>query len=241
KTLTGAFFHDGSYSSFRGRRHGAPLDPMTPTHRFLGYAQNHDQIGNRALGDRLAASLSPGLQACAAALVLLSPFTPMLFMGEEWGAGTPWRYFTDHTDDRLAQAVREGRRAEFAAHGWQGEEVPDPQSPQTRKRSCLDWTEPERDPHKTLLAWHQDLIALRRAHPDLAHTSLGAARVTYDEDTRWLALSSGPLNVAVNLDRERTAAIPLPTHLEVLATWDTALQHAEGMLLLPPESAAVLR
>ncbi|THA23892.1 malto-oligosyltrehalose trehalohydrolase [Streptomyces sp. RKND-216] len=240
KTLTGGFFHDGSYSSFRGRRHGAPLDPMTPTHRLVGFAQNHDQVGNRAAGDRLAASLSPGLLACAAALVLLSPFTPMLFMGEEWGARTPWLYFTDHTDPDLARAVREGRRAEFAAHGWDGD-VADPQAPQTRERSCLDWSEPERDPHAALLAWHQDLIALRRAHPGLAHTSLGAARVTYDEDTRWLALSSGPLSIAVNLHPGETAAVPLPAHLEVLATWSTASQHEDGMLLLPPESAAVLR
>jgi maltooligosyltrehalose trehalohydrolase len=240
KTLTEAFFHDGSYSAFRGRRHGAPVDPMTPAHRFLAYAQNHDQIGNRALGDRLTASLSPGLLACAAALVLLSPFTPMLFMGEEWGARTPWRYFTDHPDTRLAQAVRDGRRAEFAAQGRQGD-VPDPQAPQTRESSCLDWAEPGRHPHAALLAWHQDLIALRHAHPDLPHTSLGAARVTYDEDTCWLALASGPLNVAVNLNRVRTAAIPLPADLEVLATWDTAARHTEGLLMLPPESAAVLR
>ncbi len=240
KALTGAFFHDGTYSSFRGRRHGAPVDAMTPTHRFVCFAQNHDQIGNRALGDRLADSLSPGLQACAAALVLLSPFTPMLFMGEEWGARTPWQYFTDHTDAELARSVREGRRAEFTAHGWPGD-VPDPQAPQTRERSCLDRSEQEADPHAALLAWHQDLIALRRAHPELAHTSLGASRVTYDEDTRWLALSTGPLHVAVNLDPENTAAIPLPAHLQVLATWDAASQHADGMLLLPPESAAVLR
>ena len=240
KTLTGVFFHDGSYSSFRGRRHGAPVDPMTPTHRFLGYAQNHDQVGNRAGGDRLASSLSPGLLACAAALSLLSPFTPMLFMGEEWGARTPWQYFTDHSDPELAQAVRDGRRAEFAAHGRR-DDVADPQSPQTRQRSCLDWTEPEKDPHASLLAWYRNLVALRRAHPELGRTSVGAARVIYDEDTRWLALSSGPLTVAVNLHAQETAAIPLPAHREVLATWDAAVQHADGILLLPPESAAVLR
>ncbi|MFR9673202.1 malto-oligosyltrehalose trehalohydrolase [Streptomyces sp. TR06-5] len=240
KALTSAFFHDGTFSSFRGRRHGAPPDPLTPAHRFLGYAQNHDQIGNRAAGDRLSASLSPGLLACTAALVLLSPFTPMLFMGEEWGAGTPWRFFTDHTDADLARAVRDGRRREFAAHGRQ-EPAPDPQARRTRDVSCLDWSEAERHPHTALLAWHQDLVALRRAHPDLAQAPLGAARVTYDEETRWLALSNGPLTVAVNLDRGRTAAIPLPAPLEVLAAWDTATEHCDGMLMLPPQSAAVLR
>ncbi|WP_107644948.1 malto-oligosyltrehalose trehalohydrolase, partial [Streptomyces sp. Ru87] len=171
KTLTGGFFHDGSYSSFRGRAHGRPLDPhTTPAHRLLAYAQTHDQIGNRALGDRLSAALSPGLLACAAALVLTSPCTPMLFMGEEWGARTPWQYFTDHPDPELAEAVRRGRRREFAAHGWAEEDIPDPQDPATRERSCLDWTEPERAPYSRLLDWHRRLIALRRRGPG------GAAR-----------------------------------------------------------------
>ncbi|MEV5906648.1 malto-oligosyltrehalose trehalohydrolase, partial [Streptomyces sp. NPDC052127] len=135
KTLTGGFFHDGTYSGFRGRHHGRPLDrTRLPAHRLLGYTQTHDQIGNRAQGDRLSASLSPGLLACAAALTLTAPFTPMLFMGEEWAAGTPWQYFTDHTDPELAEAVRRGRRREFAAHGWAEEDVPDPQDPATRER-----------------------------------------------------------------------------------------------------------
>ncbi len=111
KTLTGGYFHDGTYSSFRGRLHGRPLDRVrVAAHRLVGFTQTHDQIGNRAQGDRLSASLSPGLLACAAALMLTGPFTPMLFMGEEWAAGTPWQFFTDHTDPDLAEAVRQGRR-----------------------------------------------------------------------------------------------------------------------------------
>jgi maltooligosyltrehalose trehalohydrolase len=136
KTLTGGYFHDGTYSSFRGRSHGRPLDrTRAAAHRLLGYSQTHDQVGNRAQGDRLAASLSPGLVACAAALVLTAPFTPMLFMGEEWAASTPWQFFTDHTDPELAEAVRRGRRREFAEHGWAEEDVPDPQDPATRPSS----------------------------------------------------------------------------------------------------------
>ncbi|WP_425581621.1 malto-oligosyltrehalose trehalohydrolase, partial [Streptomyces stramineus] len=205
KTLTGGFFHDGTHSAFRGRRHGRPLDRRTtPAHRLLGYAQTHDQVGNRALGDRLSAHLSPGALACAAALVLCAPFTPMLFMGEEWGARTPWQYFTDHPDPELAEAVRTGRRREFAAHGWAAEEIPDPQDPATRERSCLDWTEPERAPHRALLAWYRRLVALRRAEPDLTDPDLMA--VTADVGPGPAAvLRRGALRVAVNPGGEAAA------------------------------------
>ncbi|MBK3588889.1 malto-oligosyltrehalose trehalohydrolase, partial [Streptomyces sp. MBT57] len=209
KTVTSAFFHNGTWSSFRGRTHGRPVDvTRSPAHRFVGYAQTHDQIGNRALGDRLAASLSPGLQACAATLVLTGPFTPMLFMGEEWGARTPWQFFTDHTDPELAEAVRNGRRREFGAHGWAEEEIPDPQDPATRDRSCLDWSEPEREPHARLLDWYRRLIALRRTLPALHDPDLAAVKTAFDEDARWIAYRRGDLRIAVNLADE-PAAIPL--------------------------------
>lgn len=208
KTLTSGFFHDGTYSSFRGRSHGRPLDrTRVSAHRLLGYAQTHDQIGNRAQGDRLSASLSPGLLACAAALTLTGPFTPMLFMGEEWAAGTPWQFFTDHTDPELADAVRRGRRREFAAHGWAEEDVPDPQDPATRDRSCLDWSEPEEALHARVLAWYRDLITLRRRQADLSDPDLAAVKIAYDEEARWLALRRGDVRVAVNLSKE-TAEIP---------------------------------
>ena len=132
KTLTKVFFHDGAWSSFRGRTHGRQVDVFrVPAHRFLGYLQNHDQIGNRATGDRISATVSSGLVKVGAGLVLTAPYTPMLFMGEEWGAGTPWQYFTDHTDPALASAVADGRRAEFAAHGWGTTDIPDPQDEAT--------------------------------------------------------------------------------------------------------------
>ncbi|MFI6645038.1 malto-oligosyltrehalose trehalohydrolase [Streptomyces sp. NPDC050504] len=240
KTLTRAFFHDGTYSSFRGRVHGRPVDrTRTPAHRFVGYAQTHDQIGNRATGDRLSQSLSPGLLACAAALVLTSPFTPMLFMGEEWGARTPWQFFTDHQDPELAAAVREGRRREFTSHGWAAADVPDPQDPATRDRSCLDWTEPARAPHAGLLAWHRELIALRRAQPDLSDPDLAALRVAYDEEARWIAYRRGDLRIAVNLAAE-PARIALGAG-RVVASWQrVAAPDEDGTLCLPPESCAIL-
>ncbi|MFJ4613295.1 malto-oligosyltrehalose trehalohydrolase [Streptomyces griseus] len=247
KTVTSAFFHNGTWSSFRGRSHGRPVDvSRTPAHRFLGYAQTHDQIGNRALGDRLASSLSPGLQACAAALVLTGPFTPMLFMGEEWGARTPWQFFTDHTDPELAEAVRNGRRREFGAHGWAEEEIPDPQDPATRDRSCLDWSEPEREPHARLLAWYRELIALRRMLPDLHDPDLASVKTAFDEDARWFAYRRGDLRVVVNL-AGGPAAIPLGLGRHrrsggrVLAAWEPVeAPGADGVLRLPPESCVVL-
>ncbi|MFM9608860.1 malto-oligosyltrehalose trehalohydrolase [Streptomyces niveiscabiei] len=242
KTLTDGFFHDGTYSSFRGRRHGRPLDrSRTAAHRLLGYSQTHDQIGNRAQGDRLSASLSPGLLACAAALTLTGPFTPMLFMGEEWAASTPWQFFTDHTDPDLAEAVRRGRRREFAAHGWAEEDVPDPQSPATRDRSCLDWAEAEREPHARVLAWYRALIALRHAHPDLTDPDLADLRVAYDEGARWLAFRRGDLRVAVNLSAT-PADVPLgPRPARVLAAWQPVEPPgADGVLRMPGEACAVL-
>ncbi|MFE3165627.1 malto-oligosyltrehalose trehalohydrolase [Streptomyces sp. NPDC059224] len=242
KTLTGGYFHDGTYSSFRGRHHGRPLDrARVAGHRLLGYTQTHDQVGNRAQGDRLSATLSPGLLACAATLTLTAPFTPMLFMGEEWAAGTPWQFFTDHTDPELAEAVRRGRRREFAAHGWAEEDVPDPQDPATRDRSCLDWAEPERDPHARVLAWYRRLIALRHERPDLTAPDLADTKVAYDEEARWLAFRRGDVRVAVNLGRE-PAAIPLGTaRVEVLAAWDTVTApDGYGLLRVPGESCVVL-
>ncbi|MGW5253286.1 malto-oligosyltrehalose trehalohydrolase [Streptomyces sp. NPDC004012] len=242
KTLTGGFFHDGIYSTFRGRRHGRPLDrSRLSAHRLLGYSQTHDQIGNRALGDRLSASLSPGLLACAAALVLTAPFTPMLFMGEEWAAGTPWQFFTDHTDPELAEAVRQGRRREFAAHGWVEEDVPDPQDPATRDRSCLDWSEPASEPHARVLAWYRELIALRHAQPDLMDPDLEGVKVAYDEDARWFAFRRGDVRVAVNLAEEPARIhLGLP-HARVLAAWEPVQPpDEEGVLHLPGESCVVL-
>ncbi|MFD7923062.1 malto-oligosyltrehalose trehalohydrolase [Streptomyces sp. NPDC059740] len=259
-TLTRGFFHAGTYSSFRGRHHGAPLDPATtPAHRLLAYAQTHDQIGNRALGDRLAAGVSPGLLACAAALVLCSPYTPMLFMGEEWGARTPWQFFTDHTDPELAEAVRTGRRREFASHGWQAADIPDPQDAATRDRSCLDWSERKAAPHAALLSWYRALLALRRTEPDLTDPDLRSAQVTWDEDARWLCLRRGRLRVAVNLHRERVAQVALDAaDVTVLAAWPGPESYRadgrgpgagplpevtgeRGLLRLPGESAVVVR
>ena len=203
KTYTKVFFHDGIWSSFRGRTHGRQVDVFRiPAHRFLGYLQDHDQIGNRAIGDRIAATLPPDLVKVGAGLVLTAPYTPMLFMGEAWGADTPWQYFTDHIDPGLAKAVAEGRKAEFAAHGWDAADVPDPQDEATFQRSKLDWTQLDREPYLGLLAWYRELIALRRARPELTDPRLDRVTADFDEEARWIMVRRGGLRIAANLGPE---------------------------------------
>jgi maltooligosyltrehalose trehalohydrolase len=238
--LRRAFLHEGTWSSFRQRNHGAPVDPRrVPGHRFLAYLQNHDQVGNRATGDRLSETVSPGLLACGAALVLCSPFTPMIFMGEEWGARTPWRFFSRFPDPALRDAVREGRRSEFAEHGWGEAEVPDPNAEQTFRDSKLDWSEPAKEPHATLLAAYRELIALRKAWPELSDPWLDAVELDVDEDGRTLVLHRGGLRLVVNLgSAPATLALDAPVARILLASEPA---QAEGATLsLDPESFAVV-
>src|SRR5207249_8497359 len=141
---------------YRGRRHGRPATGLSG-HQLLGCLQNHDQVGNRARGERIGHLVTPGRLRVGAALALTSPFVPMLFQGEEWGASTPFQYFTDHVDPELGRLVSQGRRREFSAFGWKPEDVPDPQDPATFERSILDWAELDTHPHAGLLDWHKAL------------------------------------------------------------------------------------
>lgn len=166
------FLHDGRYSSFRGRTHGRPIDfSSTDPWRLVVALQTHDQIGNRAQGDRLAQQVGVDAMAGAAALLLSLPYTPMLFMGQEWGASTPWQFFTSFPDPELGRAVTEGRAAEFKTHGWKGAEVPDPQDVATFMRSKLNWDEADEGDHRRLVDWYRGLLRLRRENPDLASAS----------------------------------------------------------------------
>ncbi|HEY7430089.1 MAG TPA: malto-oligosyltrehalose trehalohydrolase [Streptosporangiaceae bacterium] len=241
KTLTKVFFHDGIWSPFRGRTHGRQVDVFrVPAHRFLGYLQDHDQIGNRATGDRISARLTPELVKVAAGLVLTAPYTPMLFMGEEWAAGTPWQYFTDHTDPGLAKAVAEGRRAEFAAHGWGPADIPDPQDEATFRRSKLDWSEPERTPHAAVLAWYRELIALRRARRELTDPRLGRIGVEFDEGARWLAVRRGRLRIVANLG-PGPQQVPLDRPaVTVLAASGPGVAAGPGTVTVPATTLAVI-
>ncbi|HSD52173.1 MAG TPA: malto-oligosyltrehalose trehalohydrolase [Candidatus Methylomirabilis sp.] len=165
KAYTDGFVFDGQYSKFRGRPHGTPSRDLPPE-RFVVCAQNHDQVGNRAQGDRLSSLVDLETRKLAASAVLLSPYVPLLFMGEEYGEQAPFLYFTDFEDPALREAVTQGRRKEFAAFGWIGE-IPDPQDPATFVRSKLNWALQSQEPHRWLWDYYQTLLALRRQHPFL--------------------------------------------------------------------------
>jgi malto-oligosyltrehalose trehalohydrolase len=241
KTYTKVFFHDGIWSTFRGRTHGRQVDVFrVPAHRFLGYLQDHDQIGNRATGDRIAATLPPDLVRVGAGLVLTSPFTPMLFMGEEWGADTPWQYFTDHIDPGLAKAVAEGRKAEFAEHGWAAADVPDPQDEATFLRSKLDWAQLDREPYLRILAWYRELIALRRARPELTDPRLDRVSADFDEGARWIMVRRGRLRIAANLGREPVQLALGQTGTGVLAASSPGVAIQQDTVTLPAAAFAVI-
>ena len=217
QTLKGGYFHAGTYSSFRHRRHGRPLDTKTiPATRLLAYTLTHDQVGNRAIGDRPSQTLTFGQLAVKAALALGSPYTAMLFMGEEWGSSSPFQFFSSHPEPELARATAEGRKREFAEHGWDADEIPDPQDPQTFLRSKLNWAEVNTGEHERLRRVYQQLIALRSTEPDLADPWLDHLRVDYDEEQRWVVLGRGSLSIACNLGTE---AVDVPVTGEVVLAW----------------------
>lgn len=226
QTLQNGFFHAGTYSSFRGRRHGRPLDTSTiPATRLLAYTTDHDQIGNRAIGDRPSQNLTFGQLAVKAALVLTSPYTAMLFMGEEWGASTPFQFFTSHPEPELARATADGRRAEFASHGWDTEEIPDPQDPATFTRSKLRWDESTTGEHQRLRRLYQSLIALRHTEADLADPWLQHLSIEYSEEQRWIILRRGAFTVACNLGAR---PVRVPTRGKTVLAWGDPTSDGEG-------------
>ncbi|HEX5431391.1 MAG TPA: malto-oligosyltrehalose trehalohydrolase [Bryobacteraceae bacterium] len=238
KALENAYVYDGRDSIYRKRKHGRKPRGLSGS-RFLGYLQNHDQVGNRARGERSSQLMSRGRLKMAAALVLCSPFVPMLFQGEEFGATAPFQYFTNHPDPDLGRAVSEGRRREFAAAGCDPENIPDPQDPDTFLRSKINWAEIEQEPHRELLEWHCQLIALRRAIPALTDGRLDRVQVRFCESGRWLAMQRGPVVLACNLGKERQA-VPVPfTGALILASAAESVA-AGSALELPPDSVAIL-
>jgi maltooligosyltrehalose trehalohydrolase len=240
KALRQAFVYDGRYSAYRRRRHGRPPRGLDGD-RFLGYLQNHDQVGNRARGDRIAQLVSPGRQRIGAALVLTAPFVPMLFQGEEWGASTPFFYFTDHAEPGLAKAVREGRRKEFAAFGWKADDVPDPQEPKTFKASVLDWTELAKSPHVELLKWHTQLLQFRRREPALTRPHLDAVNVRHDETAGWISIERGKITVVCNFsEREATVPVRAGEH-RVILEFPGGSRLSTSEVNVPPESILLMK
>ena len=254
KVLTGAFFHDGTHSSFRGRSHGKPVDTeSTPGYRFVACLQNHDQVGNRAAGDRLPQITPPGLLKVGATLLLTSPFTPMLWMGEEWAASTPWPFFTSHPEPELAEATAAGRIEEFAEHGWDAEAVVNPQDPASFTGAKLRWSEREEGHHRDMLALYRELLRLRREHPDLADSRLDQVKVDFDEAAQWIIVHRGAFDVLANLANHaqtlpsRSGEVLLSTDPGLLAPDPGLLAGLAGMpdealqIHLPARSAAIIR
>ncbi len=204
--LTNVFAMDGQYSSFRQRTFGRPVSNLTYDH-FVGFVQNHDQVGNRACGERIGHLVDTDSLKIAAAALIAGPFIPMLFQGEEWNASSPFQYFTSFDNPDLAEAVRKGRRAEFA-HFHNSAEVPDPQAVETFRRSKLKWEELDQESHRTMLNWYKALIHLRRANRDFSDPRRENMAVTYNEDARWLVMRRGQSLVAFNFSRE-SRTVPL--------------------------------
>ena len=175
------------YSAFRGCTYGRPARHL-PGDRFVAFSQNHDQVGNRLRGDRLSTLLPPEAQRLVASVLLLSPFVPLLFMGEEYGEPAPFPYFTSHTDPELAKAVREGRKREFAGFAWEGD-PPDPQAESTFHSARLQRHLRGEQPHRGLLALHRELLRLRREHPALESLVADDVDTFRDDEHRLLMVS----------------------------------------------------
>ncbi len=237
KALREAFVYDGRYSACRDRIHGRPVRGL-PGWRFLGYSQNHDQVGNRAKGERLGHLVNSGRAKIAAAIEMTAPFVPMIFQGEEWAASAPFQYFTSH-EEELGKLVSEGRKKEFAAFGWDPSEVPDPQAPATWQRSTLNWAERDQAEHAEMLTWYRDLIVLRKGTPELTNGDMDAVRVRFSEQEKWLAMERSPVTVVFSLARQPIEVEVRPGSRLALRS-QTGVRLLDGKVLLPSDSVAVL-
>jgi maltooligosyltrehalose trehalohydrolase len=237
KALREAFVYDGRYSAYRDRVHGRPVRGL-PGWRFLGYSQNHDQVGNRAKGERLEHLAGLKRAKIAAAMELTAPFVPMIFQGEEWAETAPFQFFTDH-DAELGRLVSEGRKQEFAAFGWDPAEVPDPQARATWERSKLNWGERQEGSHAEMVEWYRKLIALRKATPALMDGDLSSVQVRFSDPERWLMMERGMVTVAFSLAEKRVELeVPAGSALKLASSESVRLR--EGKLKLPPDTVAVV-
>ncbi|HVA69354.1 MAG TPA: malto-oligosyltrehalose trehalohydrolase [Candidatus Binataceae bacterium] len=239
--ITAVFVYDGRFSPYRRRIHGRPVRRLSGD-RFVCCMQNHDQIGNRAKGDRLGHIIDEDLLKIAAALMLTAPFVPMLFQGEEWNASSRFPYFTDHSDPNLAEAIREGRRREFAGLVKDPSVIPDPQSPETFASARLDWSEAEREPHRAILEWYRALIRLRRSIADLSDGRLNRTLVRFVESARWFAVRRGDSLVVCNLaEQPRSVPVDLPSgNPRIRLASKDGIRIGANAIEMPPRAVAIL-
>lgn len=239
KALQRTFVYDGIYSHYRNRMHGRAVGNLSQ-HRFLGFIQNHDQVGNSAVGARIGQTVGADRAKIAAAMVLLGPFVPMIFEGEEWNAATPFQYFADHKDKELARQVSEGRKREFMAFGWDPATIPDPESRDTFLRSKLNWDELQEPAHADMRTWYRKLIELRLSMPCLNNGEPGNTSVTYDEEEKWIRMTRGAIVVACNLHAD-PQSVPINSSAKLMFASREGVGVEKDRLILPPDSVAILR
>jgi maltooligosyltrehalose trehalohydrolase len=238
KAMEQTFVYDGIFSPHRNRIHGRTARNLSQ-HRFLGFIQNHDQVGNRGVGDRISQCAGTDRAKIAAALVMLGPFIPMLFQGEEWASNSPFLYFADHQDRELARQVSEGRRREFQAFPWDPATIPDPESRETFEHSKLNWDELAEPARAAMLNWYRELINLRRSSESLNNGEPGNTRVSYSEEQRWLCVTRGSILIACNLaSNSRSFSVKPGARLLLASTANIIVE--DGGITLPPDSVGVL-
>jgi maltooligosyltrehalose trehalohydrolase len=238
KALTSVFVYDGIYSRYRRHIHGRPAFGLS-AHHFICFIQNHDQVGNRATGDRLEHIIGMERAKVATAILLMSPFIPLLFQGEEFAASSPFQYFADHEDPEMANAVREGRQREFAAFGWNPDEIPNPEEAETFERSKLKWDEIHEGVHAEMLEWFHQLLHLRRHTPSLNDGDLSHIKVQFDEKKRWLTMDRGLVRVMCNLGGE-AVELENPGKFSLTLSSRADIEVNGEKVLLPPDSVAIL-
>jgi maltooligosyltrehalose trehalohydrolase len=237
KSLTHIFVYDGDYSHYRKRKHGRPVDGLS-AHHFVGFIQNHDQVGNRATGDRLEQIIGMDLAKIAAGIVLTAPTVPLLFQGEEYAASTPFLYFADHDDPEMAKAVAEGRKKEFAAFGFDSQEIPNPEARETFEHSKLNWQEVNEGHHKEMLEWYRALIHLRRNSTWLNDGDRGHTRIHSHDENRWMVMDRGGVQILVNLGEEE-ALVELPDGFNIALSSRDGVVRTKNDVSIPPATLAI--
>ncbi|GAC1418835.1 MAG: malto-oligosyltrehalose trehalohydrolase [Acidobacteriaceae bacterium] len=238
KALTQVFVYDGEYSRYRNRRHGRPVKSLS-AHHFIGFIQNHDQVGNRATGERLQHIIGSDKSRVAIGLVLTAPFVPLLFQGEEYAAATPFLYFADHEDPEMAKMVSAGRKKEFAAFGFDAAQIPDPEARETFTRSKLNWAELGEPEQSAMLEWVRQLIRLRRHSPSLNDGDMGHVSTRCSEEDRWLAMRRGAVEVLANLGCQ-PATFDVPEGFRLVLCSRDGTAPRDGRIVLPPDTLAIL-
>ena len=239
KSLKSMFVYDGIYSDYRSRSHGRPVEGLS-AHHFIGFIQNHDQIGNRAIGDRLEHMVGVDRTKLALGLTLAAPFVPMIFQGEEYAAKTPFLYFADHDDAEMAKSVAAGRKKEFAAFGWDENEIPNPEDPTTFTNSKLDWAEIDQAKQADILNWTRKLIHIRRCSVSLNDGDLGHVKVTYSEEQKWLRMDRKQMSVFLNLSQTPCEFPISDDHSILIASKPDQTSLNNGKVSIPQDGFAIL-